>query len=125
MKTITDLIADYGDEFLVCSGDLPWIGTGRIRDEALFYCLDSSAETTVIRRFNLITSKDADRNTLFHTLSGGQKVILMALLALFSPAKRILFHNLNHNLDPEKRVIISGLLEEFSAVKGIIVTDQC
>jgi len=119
MQTIPDLIELYGKDYLICSGDLPCIVTGRICEESVFYGLDPGAESTVIERFNLISGKQVDCNTAISTLSGGQKVILMTLLALNSPAEKILFHNLMHNLDIAKREIVRQLLEEYASAKTI------
>jgi len=125
MTAIYDLILEYGDEYLICSGDMPCIGTGRIADESVFYHLDPTQEATVFERFNVITGKMVDRETTINNLSGGQKVILMLLLALYSPAPRILLHNVRHNLDPAKRLIIDRLIGEYAQLKTIRDFTSC
>ncbi|NLM90537.1 MAG: hypothetical protein GX179_05030, partial [Candidatus Cloacimonetes bacterium] len=55
-------------------------------------------------------------------LSGGQKVILMALLAIYSPAPKIRFVNLLNALDPKRRDAIQSLIR--NSGKDIVLDES-
>lgn len=81
-----------------------------MREELLLYNIPSAFTPSLIAEFASITGKVLGPDSDLHTLSGGQKVVLMCLCAIHSPARNILFIDLWHSLDPANRDRISKLL---------------
>jgi len=108
--------------YLTANAAHPLITHGSFKVEALLYHLDSDAIQQVITNFQMICSKDLLPETIISHLSGGEKVVLMVLIALFCPAPQLRFIGIWHALDGEKRLAIQELLD-FSA-KDIVCEDQ-
>ena len=109
-------------DYLVADANIPLISCDRLRDELLIYNLDESATAKLIDRFEKLTGKKIDKFYSINELSGGQKVILMALLAIYSPSPKIRFVNLLNALDPKRREAIQILIQ--NSGKDIILEDK-
>ena len=77
-------------DYLWADANIPLISCDRLRDELLIYNLDESATAKLIDRFEKLTGKKIDKFYSINELSGGQKVILMALRNIFSCTKSVL-----------------------------------
>ncbi len=110
-KSRLDLISEYGSEYLICDGRMPIVAQS-FYEECLLYGLGNTAREKIKNQFNSFTNKNLSDEEELALLSGGQKVILMALLALASPAPRILFRSLFDNLDLQNRSRLHALLED-------------
>jgi len=100
------LLLMYG--ILVLKVQQPDIFPAQGRDQDF---ADKGALTAAVGAFELISAKALSGNSLLSELSGGQKVILMACLAVFSPARRICFIDLEHSLDPLRHEVVMELIE--------------
>ncbi len=110
--------------YLIADANHPLITTGSFKTEARLYNLDAVAQARLFSSYKKICSKSLDASTLLTSFSGGEKVVLMALLALFCPAPRICFIDLWHALDPDKRIILKELISK--SPKELILRDsQC
>lgn len=96
---------------LVCDARHPLISHWRLADEMLLYNIGSGKAVELIEDFFRISGKALTTKSRISELSGGQKVILMILLAIHSPAQRILFVDINHALDPEKYALLIALTD--------------
>lgn len=103
---------DLTKSYLIADGQHPLVCTDLVRDEFILYNLGTKEEALLFRDFERITAKKIDRESALDALSGGQKVVLMALLALYSPALRIEFVDLTHSLDEDKAAEILALIEK-------------
>jgi ABC-type Mn2+/Zn2+ transport system ATPase subunit len=90
------------DKYLIADARHPLISTDKLWDEMLLYNIREQNAEQLKRTFWEITGKEICESSLLQELSGGQKVILMALLALLSPASRIVFIELELSLDAPK-----------------------
>jgi hypothetical protein len=90
------------DKYLIADARHPLISTDKLWDEMLLYNIREQNAEQLKRTFWEITGKEICESSLLQELSGGQKVILMALLALLSPASRIMFIELELSLDAPK-----------------------
>jgi ABC-type lipoprotein export system ATPase subunit len=115
------LFEDYSSDYLVCDSLCPIITNSALREEALLYNLEAKQTAEVCKRFKSITDKAITLTSETGSLSGGQKVVLMVLLALFSTADKILFLNPAFSLDDERHQAIKTLVEEFRPLKSEIV----
>ncbi len=106
-----DLIKKHGETHLICDGKHPLISCAELADELLIYNIKTQKQDFLIEHFNALTGKQLCESSLIDTLSGGQKTILMFLLAIYSPAPRILFTNLFESLDTTNRLLIKDLIE--------------
>lgn len=104
---------------LFCNASLPISGGGTLREEFILYHLDSALQAALINEFASITGKELNPQSDLHTLSGGQKVLMMTLLALLSPAKSIHFVNLWHSLDTQNRDLVKELIARLGAGRRI------
>ncbi len=95
---------------LFCDAGLPLCGGGTLREELLLYNLPQSSIPELIRRFASATGKELTPDSDVSLLSGGQKVVLLCLCALYSPALWIRFINLWHSLDPANREWVKDLI---------------
>ncbi|MBW6514058.1 MAG: hypothetical protein K0B87_04820 [Candidatus Syntrophosphaera sp.] len=111
---------DRFDTHLICNARSPLIAGGKLRDEVLLYNLSTESTADVNDRFAELTGKRIGLESETATLSGGQKVLLMCLLALYSPAPRILFVDLWHSLDEQNKTIVRRLLTEAGTAKEIL-----
>lgn len=110
------------DHYLILDAEQPLVCTDKIIDEMKLYNIAVSKIEPLLRDFARITGKEPDTDTKLNTLSGGQKVILMVLLALYSPAQALCFRDLYHSLDMENRSKIQDLL--LASDKEIIYEDS-
>jgi len=100
----------YEKDYLVCDGQSPLITDACLRDEALLYNLQDKDIQWLQAEFSRIFNKTLSPDYRISELSGGQKVILTFLLAMASPARRILFVHLYDCLDAGKRRMIQDLI---------------
>lgn len=120
MNNTTNLINQYGREYLVCDGKHPLISAELLKDELVLYNIDSNVAVNISEHFYLLTNKNISRDSIISELSGGQKAILMFLLAIYSPAPKVLFVNLFECLDINKRIQIEEFLNKYTE-KTILV----
>ena len=109
-----DLIYNLTDKYLVCDARHPIITGHSLAEELLLYNLDEAAKSHLLAEYHRITGKQLSDSSHPEQLSGGQKVILMALLALFCPASDIAFIDLYHNLDPQAGSMLADLMDSSS-----------
>ena len=113
------MLQKYFNEYLICNARSPLISEGLLREELLLYNISTEKWKELTQEFGNITGKHLGPEDEIGTLSGGQKVLLMCLLALYSPAKKILFIDLWRSLDERNRQKIEDLLEVYSREKEI------
>lgn len=99
------------DSILVADARHPLICTGFIQEEMLLYNIDLERSAALCQQFFSISNRPLDSHFPIGNLSGGQKVILMACLLKFCPAKRIRIIDLAHSLDVDKLQKVQELLE--------------
>jgi len=99
------------ETYLIADAEHPLVTTDSVWDEMLLYNIHLQKRETVYGAFYKITAKQINENTLCCELSGGQKVVLMVCLALYSPATRIRFLDLEHALDAEKLQAVKVLIK--------------
>lgn len=97
---------------LICDAGLPLAGGGTLREELLLYNIPPASLLGLSGEFAALTGKELGPDSDISILSGGQKVILMCLCALLSPARKIRFVNLWHSLDPHNRARAKALIEK-------------
>jgi len=102
---------DTNTGFLIADAAHPLICSGPLWEEMLLYNIPVERQAELCDAFELISAKALSGNSLLSELSGGQKVILMACLAVFSPARRICFIDLEHSLDPLRHEVVMELIE--------------
>lgn len=98
------------DTQLLCDSGRPLCGGGTLREELLLYNVPPDSRPALSAEFASLTGKVLRPESDVSILSGGQKVLLMCLCALFSPARGILFTNLWHSLDPDNRAKTKELI---------------
>ncbi len=111
MNSILENIEENQD-FLVMDGRYVAIGTATLREEAFLYNVNPENLKKVIASFQKIAKISINEFTCIRKLSGGQKALLSTLIAIYSPAPKILFFNFFDAIDQEKK---SQILE---IVKG-------
>lgn len=111
----------YPPNTLICDASRPLLTNGLLLEELILYNLSEERTAYLYRDYEKITGKSIDANTRTSELSGGQKVMLMAMLALYSPARSILFLDLHYALDEANRITISGIIERFAVEKDILL----
>ncbi len=84
---------------LICDASYPLITSTTLKEEAILYNLEKESTSKLTSDFQTLTGKQISADYDINDLSGGQKVILMILLALASPAQNIVFVNLQSSLD--------------------------
>jgi ABC-type Mn2+/Zn2+ transport system ATPase subunit len=109
---------------LVCNARSPLISNGRLREELILHAIDAEEIEPLIQDFSHFTGREINADTDISTLSGGQKVMLMLLLALHSPANSIIFVDLWHSLDEQNQAKIKKLLDEYTGSKEIILKES-
>ena len=109
-------------DYLIADADVPLISCDELRDELLIYNIDDSTANQLINQFEELTGKDINRFYKVNELSGGQKVILMVILVLYSHAPKIHFKNLMQSLDTKRREAIKNLIN--SCGKDIILEEN-
>lgn len=103
---------DSKKSYLIADGQHPLVCTDLVHDEIILYNLDRDSQARLFAEFQRITAKKIELESKLDILSGGQKVVLMALLALYSPALRIEFVHLTHSLDQDKAAEILDLIRQ-------------
>jgi ABC-type lipoprotein export system ATPase subunit len=121
IPTNEDIAGRYSATHLICDGSYPLITNSFLDEEAMLYHLDSDAIASLCGQFLTITGKALSLSSDISALSGGQKVILMALLALHSPALSLLFVNLTADLDKERSEAMLALIDKYRAQKTEIL----
>jgi hypothetical protein len=104
---------------LICQGQTPIIGTGIVRDEMIIYNITGDSRADLLRTFEDITGRQITYLSDASELSGGQKVLLMCLMALFSPASFLDFFDVERSLDENNRSAIEALARSFGNSKTI------
>jgi len=99
----------------------PLITHGAFKVEALLYNLQEAALNQVRDNFRLICGKDLYPETNISQLSGGEKVVLMVLMALCCPATHLRFIGIWHALDAEKRLALHALIQ--ASAKHILLEE--
>ncbi len=112
---------EYAFTHLICDGNQPLITKATLQEEAMLYNLRPEVLQEVITLFKQITDKEIASETDISQLSGGQKVVLMILLALHSNAKKILLLNAKSALDPERSDAVQTLIKQFQVSKQEIL----
>ncbi len=118
------LQSDRAKRYLICDARHPLITASQLWDELLLYNLSPSAREELYSLFEALTGRSIDASSRTDQLSGGQKVLLMTLLALLCPAPRLLFLNLWHSLDLPRREQIKALIDRHSTGKEILTEDS-
>ncbi len=108
---------------LICPADSPILSDGRLRQELTLYNVSADSMPSLLAEFTDLTGKSLTPDSPVSILSGGQKVLLMCLLALHSPARYILFIDLWHNLDACNRDRIKALLQSYGNDRQIAFQD--
>lgn len=107
---------------LICDARLPLCGGGTLREELLLYNIPSGSIPLLIQEFDSATGKRLLPDSNVDILSGGQKVMLMCLCALFSPASAISFCHLWHSLDPHNRDWAKDLIASLKGGREILIS---
>lgn len=118
------LQSERSRRYLICPARHPLLSNSKLWDELLLYNLDPAAQTKLSALFEHLAGKRLAADSEVQTLSGGQKVLLMCLLALLSPAPRIIFLDLWHSLDPQNRNKVQQLLAEFGQGREILLEES-
>jgi len=108
--------------YLTADAAIPLITNGKLRSEILIYNLDASSTDRLLKTYAEISGKELTPSSIINELSGGQKVLLMALLALFCPAPAIRFINLMPALDILRRQALGELID--NSPKEIILEEK-
>jgi ABC-type iron transport system FetAB ATPase subunit len=115
------IFMEIKDRYLTLDAAQPLVCTDKIMDEMILYRIPDSRMDALLQDFARITGKKADPESSLLSFSGGQKVILMVLLSLYSPAKALCFRDLFYSLDQDKQPNIQALLS--ASDKEIIFED--
>jgi len=115
------IFMDSKKSYLIADGQHPLVCTDAVRDEIILYNLGAKESARLFAEFERITAKKLNQDDKLDALSGGQKVVLMALLALYSPAPRIEFRHLTHSLDEAIALQILDLIKQCD--KEILLRD--
>lgn len=110
------------NQYLNADALQPLITEAKLKSELLIYNLDKVSTASLLDTFTTISGKTISPESSLKELSGGQKVLLMALLALFSPAKAIRFINLMPALDLQRRQALGELID--ASPKEIILEEK-
>ncbi|GAK51178.1 hypothetical protein U14_02420 [Candidatus Moduliflexus flocculans] len=112
MKTTLELLREFGEEWLVFDGKRPCVTEAAAHEECCLYGLSEDEERHVLTLFEEISGQSLTRVSSLNELSGGQKVIFSALLALSSRAKNLLFINFFLALHESKKRRIEELIRQ-------------
>lgn len=96
---------------LICDANHPLISQC-LREEILLYHIDTQGEAILRESFERLSGKSISTDHDLSELSGGQKVLLMLLLALLSPAESIVFKDLHHSLDAHRWDLAKRMISE-------------
>ena len=111
------------ERYLVCDAGCPILSSGSLADEMLLYNLKEEMMLLLTQQFLLLTGKELSPSSKTEELSGGQKVILMCLLALYSPARAIALINLERSLDAHRRNALQAVIQNLAAGREIILRE--
>ena len=114
-----DYYEEYGQNFLVLDGRVHSMSNSTIKDEIRLYNLSKEKYHKTIELFNRITGKSISDKSQVTELSGGQKLILSALIALESPARNIIFFDYFIALHQSKKDVLYSLIEKYRTYKNI------
>lgn len=106
-------------EILLCDARHPLISGGKLYEEAILYNIRPGKLSQLASMFTEITGIDISPESELGALSGGQKVLLMFLLAVHSPAGAIQFVDLTRSLDNQTRERVQFLLQSVIGTKEI------
>ena len=104
---------------LLCDASQPLISSGNLEEELELYKINPSHAAQLFVEFRNLTGKELSLESYPEELSGGQKVLLMTLLALHSSASDILFVDLQSALDNAKRAQLEELIGHYSTGRTI------
>ena len=104
---------------LLCDASQPLISSGSLEEELELYKINPANADALFTEFRTLTGKELGLKFHPDELSGGQKVLLMALLALHSTASDILFVDLQSALDNDKRAQLEELIGNYSTGRNI------
>lgn len=121
MAMVESVYQSYARTHLICDSANPIVTNASILDESILYNIDKSTLDDVFRQYLRITNKQLNPSDSLSELSGGQKVIIMVLMALFSSAKKICFINICNSLDENNKDSILDLISEFKISKEEII----
>ena len=111
------------ERYLVCDAGCPILSSGSLADEMLLYNLNEEKMLLLTQQFLLLTGKELSPSSKTEELSGGQKVILLCLLALYSPARAIALINLERSLDAHRRNALQAVIQNLAAGREIILRE--
>lgn len=111
--TLDKIIEQFADDFLICDVHNPIICNTVVNEEAALYNLSEESINECLTVYKNITGETLTLNTELSTLSGGQKVALMLLLALYSPAQKIVIIDFKFTLDAAKTEEFTRLIQSF------------
>lgn len=109
------------ENYLLCDASQTLISNGSLEEELLLYNINPDDADTLFSEYQTLTGKDLNPRSNPDELSGGQKVLLMALLALHSPAQSILFVDIHTALDTDNRQQLDELIRRYSPGRKILV----
>jgi ABC-type microcin C transport system duplicated ATPase subunit YejF len=110
--------------YLTFDSSFPMITSSCLKHELLLYNLSQAKTDELLGLFNSISGKELNLQSLTSELSGGQQVLLMALIALLCPAPKLRFINLMTSLDHSKRIVLQELISK--STKDILLeTHAC
>lgn len=122
--SVQTVLEKYGQNYLVLDGRIQSLSHSLVRDEFRLYNLGAETHNKVIGLFNQITGKSINEKTPIGELSGGQSLILSALIALESQAMSIIFVDYFLPLHKTKRRVIMELLEKYRKQKNIRIVNS-
>lgn len=111
MEDLLNTIEEYFDDYLILDGLVPTISLGYIKEELVLHNIPQEKYADVLGCFMDITEKKVTDDYLISELSHGQQLILSAVIALFSNAQNILFHNFFTSISEANTKKIMDLVE--------------
>lgn len=121
MITHQDIVNKYNTQYLICDSAYPLISNSYLYEEAILYNLDIDKTNKVLDLFTRMTSKRLSLIDDLTSLSGGQKVLIMVLMALHSKAQNICFINLSNCLDQNNSSVVFELINGMKPLKNEIL----
>ena len=111
-------------EYLICDARHPLVSGVKLLDEFILYNLDKAARQEVCAQYKSFTGNTIGTDSRTEVLSGGQKVLLMLLLAMYSPAPKLCFIGLERGLDMEIRLKVRSLLDSQAQKKVLFLEEE-
>jgi ABC-type iron transport system FetAB ATPase subunit len=118
---IDELLRVYAQTHLICDSAYPIITNSTFAEEAILTNLDIIDTDNALTKFNALVNKSITISDDITHLSGGQKVLLMIILALYSKANRICFTGIYNCLDDSNKTAVKELLNDYKLIKDDIV----